>query len=473
MSIEFTHPGAIIEQGPFPWQVLQRDADGFGHAKLSGRYIGPPGCVVEVRVASENDNSAVAGCDWQPARMGPDQSWDIDLRIPSGGLYSIETRLKMPNQPWKFAGDKIWHVAVGDLWVIAGQSNAVGYGHGMVHDPPALGVSVFSPNHEWRLATHPIADVTGTKHPASRDPAWTGVSPWLAFGKEIRNKTGVPIGLIPTALGGSFLHQWYVDEVQDAPLFANMLEIIDAAGGNITGVVWYQGESDTTSDELADSYLERFTAFCDRLRHRLGPIPIITAQLNRHSFEPQADGAARRWSVVREAQRRAPHQIDRLAVVPTLDLPLSDHIHTSATGNVILGQRFALAALGMVYGHDVAWKAVDVQCARFLDDTRKSIVLEFDPVVDFLTFVTSHPKDYTVEDDQGNVPISEVRVATASDGQEGKSVIVQLDRAAVGVTKIHQNYGYDPVSTLRDHLHRPVLAFYELLVEDAENATHA
>ena len=66
--------------------------------------------------------------------MLDDQAWRITLRVPTGGLYRLETRVRNPGMEWRNTGDKIWHVAVGDLWVITGQSNAVGYGHGPVVD---------------------------------------------------------------------------------------------------------------------------------------------------------------------------------------------------------------------------------------------------------------------------------------------------------------------------------------------------
>ena len=60
-------------------------------------------------------------------------------------------------------------------------------------------------------------------------------------------------------------------------------------------------------------------------------------------------------------------QVPGVAVVPTRDLPLSDLIHTSPAGNMLLGERLARAALGMVYRRGIAWKAPDVVAARAKD----------------------------------------------------------------------------------------------------------
>lgn len=446
-------PGAVITVGPQSWQVLQRDADGHAAVTLEGHWAGDVPSVVEVRVASEFDNAPVAGCDWQEAEMLDDRRWRITLRVPTGGLYRLETRVRSEGMEWRNAGDKIWHVAVGDVWVIAGQSNAVGYGHGPVIDPPALGVSLFGGNEIWRMATHPIFDPTGTKYPANRDSGWVDVSPWLSFARGVWQGVGVPVGLIPAALGGSPLCAWDTGNPEGAYLYENMTRLIAAAGGKVAGMVWYQGCSDTGSEGDASSYLMRFTRFVAAFRAQYGEnLPVITAQLNRlHDAVPEGD---RLWSLLREAQRQAARTIPNVAVIPTLDLTLSDIIHTSAVGNVTLGERFARAALGMVYGQQTPWRAVDLAGARFTNTERTLVRLNFSHVVDHLILLATRPQDFLLEDEEGTIPVRSAHVEGTAE------VELELARPARGNTLCHSSFGGNPPSTLRDHLQRPVLAFY-------------
>ena len=119
-------PGAVITTGPQAWQVLQREADGHAPVTLAGTCAGEMPGVVEVRVASEYDSASVPACNWRDAEMLDGQAWRITLRVPTGGLYRLETRMRLAGMVGGYyPGDKIWHVAVGDVWVIAGQSNAV------------------------------------------------------------------------------------------------------------------------------------------------------------------------------------------------------------------------------------------------------------------------------------------------------------------------------------------------------------
>lgn len=451
-SIANQLPGAKILNGPSSWQVLQRDKDGFASIIVDGIWVCDEPSTVQIRVASEYDGSSVPGCDWRNAEMLSDKQWRADLRIPTGGLYKIETRLG------GLTGEKIWHIAVGDIWVIAGQSNAVGYGRGPVVDPPMLGVSLFGTNEEWRLATHPIFDPTGTKHAANYDPGWIDVSPWLSFGKVIFERAGVPVGLIPAALGGSPLWAW--DPGSDNPfLFDNMNSMIEAAGGKVAGMVWYQGCSDTNTDQEASTYLERFTRFIDTFRARYGSnLPVITAQLNRYIDAPGVND--RWWSMVREAQRQAALQIPNLGVIPTLDLPLSDAIHTSASGNVILGQRFGKAALSMAYGQETQWQAANLAEAVFTDTDRKVIKLRFENMNGFFFPISANiGAEFMVEDADGEVPLAGAACISESE------ISLDLSRNAVGKTVCHSGFGGNPTTVLRDINQLPILTFYDAEVK--------
>jgi len=452
------YQGVIIASGPQPWQVLQRATDGNASVTLTGAWKNDAPSVVEVRVASEDTQGPAAGCDWQKAEMLAEQQWQITLRIPTGGLYRIETRLHQCDAEWRLTGDKIWHIAVGDLWVIAGQSNAVGYGHGLVHDPPQLGVALFGGDEQWRLATHPIFDPTNTKHPANRDGGWVDISPWLAFAKAIYTATHVPIGLIPTALGGSPMDAW--DPGHENPyLYQNMLAHIAAAGGRVAGMTWYQGESDC-SLELAPTYVRRFSRMVEDFRQRFGAeTPVVTVQLNRHLFDGD-DHSQRSWTMLREAQCQAARLLPRVAVIPSLDLTLADGIHISGVGNIALGERCALTALGMAYHPDIQWHAAEVRDANFSNTERTEVHLRFAHVIDHLLFLAQRPADYVVEDNDGLIPSSNTYV----DGTD--CVVLTLTRPAGAGAVVHGNYGINPPSTLRDHLHRPVLGFYGLAITE-------
>ena len=489
MNADYKNPGAYVVDGPQDWQVFQRGADGTAQIALSGVFTPDPNlaagvpCVVEARVVREDDGRPPRPeCDWREARMSG-TNWTITLTgVPTGGLYKIDTRLRQGNDPWRLTGDKIFHMAVGDLWALAGQSNSAGYGHGPAEDPPCLCVHAFGADLTWKLAMHPLHDTTRTTHPVNRDSGWVDHSPWLVFGRQIFRSSGVPVGLLPVALGGSPLSAWDPGEASPV-LYTNMMDVVRRVGGKIAGMAWYQGESDA-GPELAPTYAKRFERFVTLMRRDLGQpdLPVITVQLNRveGSFVPLRD---RWWGVVREAQRQVARTMRNVAVVPSLDLPLNDCVHTSAAGNIILGERCAKAALGMTYGHKLNYRAPNLARASFASPPTPSpstergqdagcspspqsergpggevIVLDFENVAGWLTPHAFPTPEFIVEDEKGEVPIAEVAVA-------GARVTLKLSRPVQGPTKVHGALSPDPRISLRDEDQRPILGFCDVAVK--------
>jgi hypothetical protein len=147
------------------------------------------------------------------------------------------------------------------------------------------------------------------------------------------------------------------------------------------------------------------------------------------------------WSVVREEQRQVPHKVDEVAVVPTLDLPLSDGIHLSPSGNMLLADRAAQAVLAEVYGKDVAYLAPEPSKAlRRKDGTEIELVF---------ANVTS-------------------RIDTINNAayQFNNSVVLELGRKLEGDAVIHGAFGNDPVTAPHDMVRFiPMLGFYGFKVE--------
>lgn len=167
------------------------------------------------------------------------------LQVPKGGLYRIDTCMDLADTcgDWSVRGDCVYHVGVGDVFVIAGQSNSAGYGKDFISDAPEAGVHLLKNSGCWDIAAHHMNDSTDTLHPHNRDGANTGHSPYLSFGKYLKRELGYPIGLVQTSLGGSPLSAWSGEE---GSLCRSMLNVVKKLNG-IKGILWYQGCSDTCS----------------------------------------------------------------------------------------------------------------------------------------------------------------------------------------------------------------------------------
>ena len=343
--------GIVLTQRPDDWEIIQQQ-EGIAKVRLAGNFkviqdaidVGVASAIPVIRVVREDDNFMVI--PWHEAAVinrtsEYEGTFETELTIPEGGLYridtSLETKSTLPNVTWMYRGDSALHIGVGDLFVIAGQSNSSGYSRDFCPDAPHLCVHLFRNRSKWDLASHPMNESTASEGLPNEEWGIPGVSPYLSFGKEYYKETNRPVGFIQTSLGGSPMKRW---NPKDGDLYENMMSKIRQTGGKCAGVLWYQGCSDT--DELAaKSYYENFRNMVEAMRYELGyEIPFFTMQLNRQ-INGENDDA---WGLVREAQRRAAIEIPKVYIMTTTNLPLSDGIHNSAMSNLVLGERLAKQA---------------------------------------------------------------------------------------------------------------------------------
>ena len=455
--------GVIIDSGLIDWQIIQQE-NGYGKICLKGHYLTSQdkfNVHVWVRVLREDNSEPLVF--WKCAENDGDNSWGIVIpSIPVGGLYRVETCLK-EDECIYFAdalrGDMIHHIGVGDVYVIAGQSNSSGFGKDSVMDEPILGVHLLKNSNRWDLATHPMNDSTNTKHSVNQETINSGHSPYLSFAKYLKKELGYPIGLIQTALGGSPLSKWNPKE--DGALYQNMIEIIEEQNGVITGVLWYQGCTEAC-EELHENYYERFREFTNELRtHLKASVPIFTVQLNRLT-ECSSDIKNTAWSSIREDQRRASKEIENVFMVPAIDGTMSDLIHNSAAFNIVLGERIAKKALSKIYNKSYMADAPDLKLAIL---HKNELTLEFENVYDILDTFNAEASDllFRVVDDQGVIQIKSYKLWK-------KCIILELAREVKGKCKVSNAYGQNPqgIHTIDLGTHYPIVAFWNEKVVQEE-----
>jgi sialate O-acetylesterase len=298
------------------YQVLQRTT-------AAGGLVAIP-CKGDLRVSVSGKRDEL--------RCGADGH--ATLSIPTGGPYRIEISGGAP-----IRADNVY---VGDLWLLAGQSNMVGRANLEEVEQPDERVHVLRPKTGWEVAREPIHEQRmGFKG------VMVGAGLALPFAKEMVRRTGVPVGLVPTAVGATSLWEWHSDLIQGGPknYYAPMLEQFRAAGGRVKGVLWYQGEADCR-DDRAPQYLAQFQSFIRRVRADLGDpdLPFYFVQLGRSSNEEPPPRNERGWNTVREAQRQADLSVPRTGMAAAIDLELEDAVHINTDGLRQLGRRLSLLA---------------------------------------------------------------------------------------------------------------------------------
>ncbi len=343
-----------IESGAVDYQVFQRGANNAADIRVEGAAQGADGRTVEARVLRQG--MELAGFEWKPAGKAAAGRWSAELKaVPAGGPYRLEFRAAGSSHVAAVA-----NVLVGDLWVLAGQSNMEGVGNLEDLPLPSALVNSLDMTDTWTVAEDPLhrlvdaADRVHWRKNAKGEIAklegeelrrWIaarrkGAGAGLPFALEMVRRTGVPVGLIPCAHGGTSMDQWSPD-LRDRggdSLYGAMLRRIRLAGGRIRGVLWYQGESDA-NEKAAPLFEEKFRRFIQALRQDTGQrdLPFYYVQIGRHV----ANAPAAPWDMVQDAQLRVESQLPNVWMTTCVDCELDDPIHVGTDDMRLLGMRLA------------------------------------------------------------------------------------------------------------------------------------
>ncbi len=436
--------GVEITSGLQDWQVLQRH-DGQASITVKGRWelekgairAGVSSATPVWRLVSEQDQAWII--PWTPcsSQTGGDRltgeevkgEWEARITLPQGGPYRLETSLdavsRETGEHWMFRGDIRVHLGVGDVFCMAGQSNAAGYAKGWAFDPPDMRVRLLRNSGRWDMAAHPMNDATNAADCVNAPMGITGTSPFLAFGRRYADYTGLPVGLIQAAQGGSPMKRW--DNCRDGDLYRNMMEKIGPAG-DIRAILWYQGCSDADQDNAA-VYAESFARLVTSVRGAAGwRVPFFTLQLNR--YETQPDAAS--WAKIKEIQRRAAAELPDVWLLPTAGLPQSDEIHNSAAGNVTLGEMLARQVHGALNGGP----AFEAPSLSEIHTEGKRVLLRFRNTVGLSRLRPLHDlNDFILTDEKGAVALEEASV-------QGNVLLLTPARRIEG--KAYLSYGCTP-----------------------------
>jgi hypothetical protein len=251
-----------------------------------------------------------------------------------------------------------------ELFVLAGQSNMVGYASKLADVAPDLrgeqeNVLWYDKNDEWVTLAAPTEPLpfSNAKFPSgSAIAAGVGFGPEISLGTRLQQALNKPVALVKYASNGADLTQdWQATGLFYQPLIDrinNSIADLSALGYDvqISGFFWLQGESDTRNLSWAQNYQANLKNFIGRVRSDLnqddlpfivGLIPLTSNQLTNRGYFPYAD-------LVRSAQLNVAHEIDNVIAVETLDLPrYQDNLHLNSQGLILAGDRMARAYLSV------------------------------------------------------------------------------------------------------------------------------
>ncbi|MEO8126355.1 MAG: sialate O-acetylesterase [Bryobacteraceae bacterium] len=226
------------------------------------------------------------------------------------------------------------------LFLLIGQSNMAGRGPIEPQDKEVIpGILSLNKQMEWVPAIDPL-------HSDKPEIAAVGIGRTFAKTLLAVNPTAT-IGLIPCAFGGTSLEQWkkggalYEDAVKRARFAMK--------SGRLRGILWHQGEADSGTAKLANSYGERFKEFITLLRQDLdaADTPVMVGQLGE--FFGKKPGAEPTFAdVVNQQIALIPLQVPRTGFVSSAGLTdKGDQVHFNTASFREFGRRYAHAFLSL------------------------------------------------------------------------------------------------------------------------------
>lgn len=281
---------------PMDFQVFQRDSLESGLMHVGG--FAPVGSRVDVRIKGSPFTGRLPR-GWRKLPVDPAGRFDAEFRTAAGGFYSVTLRARPKHGPRSSV--EIPHVGVGEVFVIAGQSNSTNYGE--VQQKVLSGLVSTFDGTRWRIADDP--------QPGTQDNSKKG-SFIPAFGDAMVRRFRVPVGVASVGHGSTSVRQWLPAGtpvevmptmtrfiapgpngtlLSDGTLFRGLMLRIQQLGPHgFRSLLWHQGESDAHQSPdhqiPASTYRRMMVELIQASRRDAGwDFPWFVAQATYHSPE--------------------------------------------------------------------------------------------------------------------------------------------------------------------------------------------
>ncbi|MBX9655871.1 prolyl oligopeptidase family serine peptidase [bacterium] len=338
------HAGlGLVIDSPCDYQVIQRRSKSEGLLKISGLLVGPnvKNIQFEYRLL-KND----ADGKWNTLSVSIEEGrYHAEVIAPTGGWFRLEVRIKSEE---KIVGAaSVAHVGVGEVFVVAGQSNSANFGE-QRQKTISQQVSSFDGKY-WRLANDPQPGAEGE-----------GGSFMPPLGDALAERFGVPVGFVACGAGGTSVREWLPQGVtfpnpptieryvrksngdlweSRGELFDNLCSRMKSLGLNgFRAVLWHQGESDahqkdatrTLSGTLYRDYLAQIIK--DSHREIAWNAPWFVAQVSYHAPDDSSSIDIRNAQALLWRESIALEGPDTDALTGAFRDEAGKGVHFSATG---------------------------------------------------------------------------------------------------------------------------------------------
>ena len=227
-----------------------------------------------------------------------------------------------------------------DVYLIIGQSNAAGRGTIETKDEVALnGVDLFNGT-VWESATNPMNAYSSIR----KDLSVQELSYAYTFGRTVNEATGVQLGLVVNARGGTKIQEWTKGAAEGyyEAAIAMLNAALQTPNATLKVILWHQGEGNRNDSD----YLDKLEVLINDFRTDLNApnLPFIAGQLSQE----RTDNANFNALI-----QQLPNEVSNTDYVSSDFLSTEDETHFDSNAQRILGGRYAAKILEMVYGYQL------------------------------------------------------------------------------------------------------------------------
>ena len=240
---------------PLDYQVVQRSSPGKGLVRFAGELseeVAATDTTIEAKLVGENQESG-----WLRAGgsiSGRKLSGTVEA--PAGGWWKLEVRVTRGGK--EVAHGSVAHVGIGEVFVVAGQSNSANYGQEKQSTQSGR-VAAFDGT-KWQLANDPQPGAGGG-----------GGSFMPPFADAVAGKENVPVGIIACGIGATSVREWLPkgatfpnpptiegrvqklgsgEWMSKGDAYAMLVARMKSVGvQGFRAVLWHQGESDANQKD--------------------------------------------------------------------------------------------------------------------------------------------------------------------------------------------------------------------------------
>ncbi|MCE7042289.1 T9SS type A sorting domain-containing protein [Dyadobacter sp. CY312] len=311
--------------------VFQRDKNNSATIYVSGSFTKVVDRI-EAKLTPINGGNNV---DWITIHANPQGGFFAGSISSTGGWYNLEVRGMRGDQ--KVGEHSVSPIGIGEVFLIAGQSNGQGFVNKDGFDFGAQRANddrvscIDFNNHNSSTSALPYPSFTHLESDTQISPRGLGAWSWGKLGDLLANRLQVPILFYNVAWDGTIVRSWresitgtarspYIEdrfvpyEPSGAP-YSNLRSVLQyyVPITGVRGVLWIQGEGDNHFNTSSDSYASDLQAVINASRNESGKNISWMVSLTSYSDARVAPG-------IIDAQKKVISTVSNVFTGPNTDV---------------------------------------------------------------------------------------------------------------------------------------------------------